>query len=293
MSRIPSEILMIEPGHRAAKRIKRDADYDAMLNYIGSAENADFAKIARIKKVLFVEGQDARILRRFSRRLGLENLSSEQKSPVFKLGGFSQWQRAETTIWAFKNLLDIEVATMCLFDKDYRSPEEVGNFIDYMGSSGIDCLVFERKEIENYLICPNAIAKSVAVRLERAGKDATSVNPEAITDIVDSISSDLKTSVSAHITSNVLRFAREQKSKEDDATIISRALATFEERWADFDGRCALVPGKEALKKVFGRIQEDFGVSITTAMIQEHMRPEEMGDELHRLLGQLDRFFAG
>lgn len=161
-----------------------------------------------------------------------------------------------------------------------------------MRSTGLECLVFEKKEIENYLISPNAIAKSVSVRLERAGKDTTSVTPEAITDIINSISSELKNSVSAHITSNVLRFAREQKSKEDDATIISRALATFEDRWAEFDGRCALVPGKEALKKVFGRIQEDFGVSITTAMIQDHMRPEEMSSELRGLLDQIDNFFA-
>lgn len=62
-----AELLTVEPGHRSAKRIKRDADYDEMLNYIGSAENADFAKIARNKKVLFVEGKDAKILRRFAK----------------------------------------------------------------------------------------------------------------------------------------------------------------------------------------------------------------------------------
>ncbi|MCE8440164.1 ATP-dependent nuclease, partial [Rhodovulum sulfidophilum] len=288
-----SEILMVEPDRRMAKRIKRDADYDAMLNYIGSAENADFAKIARIQKVLFVEGQDAKILRRFARRLGLENLASEQKSPVFQLGGFSQWRRAESTIWAFKNLLDIEVATMCLFDRDYRSSEEVQNFIAYMGSSDLECRVFGRKEIENYLIIPKAISKSVSARLERAGKDAAAVTPEAISSIVDSIASELKNSVSAHITSNVLRFAREQKSKEDDATIISRALATFEDKWGKFEGRCTLIPGKETLKKIFQRIQENYGVSITIAMIQDQIRPEDLDDELREVLNQLDGFFAG
>lgn len=287
-----SEILMIDSNHRTAKRIKRDSDYDAMLDYLGSAENADFAKIAKIQKVLFVEGQDAQILRRFARRFNFENLALEQKSPIFQLGGFSQWRRAESTVWAFKNLLNIEVATMCLFDKDYRSVPETENFIGYMASSGLECLVFERKEIENFLICPIAICKAVAARLSRAGKDASIVTEAAICQIIDSVACDLKNSVSAHITSNVLRFEREQRSRDDDATIISRALTDFEGRWRNFDSRCALLPGKEVLKNVFGKVQHDYGVSITVAMIQDHMRPEDAGAEMISLLAQLDRFFS-
>lgn len=287
-----TEILMVEPNRRTAKRIKRDADYDAMLNYIGSAENADFAKIARIQKVLFVEGQDAKILRRFAKRLDLKNLASEQKSPIFQLGGFSQWRRAESTIWAFKNLLDIEVDTICLFDKDYRSHEEIQSFVSNMGAGGIESLVFKRKEIENYLICPRAIAKCVGLRLERAGKDSTGATKEKITEIIDTIAADFKNSVSAHITSNVLRFAREERSKDDNATIISRALSDFEVKWRDFSGRCALIPGKEVLKKVFQEIQDKYGVSITVAMIQDQIRLDDIDEDIRAILTRLDGFFT-
>lgn len=242
--------------------------------------------------VLFVEGQDAKILRRFAKRLGLANLSLEQKSPIFQLGGFSQWRRAESAIWAFKNLLDIEVDTICLFDKDYRSLEEITDFVEYMKVSGLQCVVFFRKEIENYLICPASIARAVAGRLERAGKDSAIATPEAFKALVEEISSDLKNSVSAHITSNVLRFARERKSPEDDATIISRALADFEAEWSNFEGMRRLAPGKELLRKLFERIQNDFSVSISVPQIQEQMRASEMDEELRNILGQLDAFFA-
>jgi hypothetical protein len=287
-----SEILVVEPESRTARRIKRDIDYDAMLSYIGSAENADFAKIARIRKVLFVEGQDAKMLRRFARRLGLESLSIEPKSPIFQLGGFSQWRRAETTVWAFKNLLDIEVDTICLFDKDYRSPEEVENFVNYMVDSGLQCVVFKRKEIENYLICSNSISRAVVARLDRAGKDFSKVSPDTITGYIEEIAVVFKTLVSAHITSNILRFAREQGSKEDDSTIISQALVDFETQWNNFEGMRQLVPGKELLKRLFDRIKTDFGVSISVAMIQEHMRSEDVGEEMRAILKQLDAFFA-
>lgn len=287
-----SEILMIEPSLKSARRIKRDSEYDSMLNYLGSAENADFAKIARIQKVLFVEGQDAKIIRRFANRLGLKNLSSEQKAPIFQLGGFSQWRRAESTVWAFKSLLGIEISMKCIFDRDFRSSLEMKKFTDDMKKGGLDCVVLQRKEIENYLLSPKAIAKAISFRLRRADKDPSVVSPEAISGMIDDISLDMKNYLSANITSNVLRFAREQGSKEDDSTVITRAIDEFEKLWSTFDGRRALIPGKEALKKIFDRVQKEYYVSITPAMVQEQMLPEDLGDELTKLLNQMDNFFA-
>jgi AAA15 family ATPase/GTPase len=110
------EIVVINPSYRSGKRIQSDAEYESMLNYIGSAENADFAKISRSKKIIFVEGHDARILRRIAKRLKLEALASDPQSPIFQLGGFSQWRRAEDTAWAFRNLLGVDVAISCVFD---------------------------------------------------------------------------------------------------------------------------------------------------------------------------------
>lgn len=286
-----SELLIVEPGNRTAKRIKRDADYDEMLNYIGSAENADFAKIARIKKVLFVEGQDAKILRRFAKKLRLEGLAYEQDSPVFTLGGFTQWKRAEATIWAFKNLLDIEVDILCLFDRDYRSDAEINDFIPYMAGKGLDCIVFRRKELENYLLCPPAIARSVAIRLRQASRDEAAVSENAIVEMIVAIGNDLKNLTSAQVTSNAMRFAREQRSADDDATTIANALASFDHEWAKFDGLCRLAPGKELLKRLFGEIQQVFGVSISIAMIQDQIKIEEVDKEFVEIAFRINGLF--
>lgn len=286
-----SELLIVEPGNRSAKRIKRDADYDTMLEYIGSAENADFAKIARVKKVLFVEGQDAKMLRRFANKLRKDRLASEQESPVFTLGGFTQWKRAEATIWAFKNLLDIEVDMLCLFDRDYRSDEEVKQFIEYMATRGLRCTVLRKKEIENYLLSPRAISRSIAVRLRQAGKDETVVSESVIIDLIVAIGGELRNMTSAQVASNAVRFAREQKSGVDDATIISSALTKFESEWAELDGLCRLAPGKDLLKRLFEKIQDRFGVSISIALIQEQIRADEIDKEMVSIVSQLDDFF--
>ncbi len=287
-----SEILIVEPTHRAAKRVKKDADYDAMLSYIGSAENADFAKITKIRKVLFVEGKDGKFLRRFARRCGYETLAEEAKSPIFQLGGFSQWRRAQTTVWAFKNLLDVEVETLCLFDKDYRSDAEIKEFVANMKASGLECLILDRKEIENYFLHPTAITKAISSRLKAANKDDADLSVDGIVKAIELAASKYKTEVSAHISSNALRFSRENGSREDDSTIISRALEDFETRWNTFDGKISLAPGKEVLKKVFDFSQTKFGVSITPAMIQEHMGLNDLDPYLLAVLDKAEQFFG-
>lgn len=223
--------------------------------------------------------------------MNLAKLSSEQSSPIFSLGGFTQWKRAEATIWAFRNLLDIEIDMLCLFDRDYRSEPEVENFIGDMAKRNLHCIVFQRKEIENYLLSPQAIARCLATRLRQAGKDDSVASVNAIIDLIVSIGDEQKNFTTAQITSNAMRFAREQRSGEDDASIISKSSAKFDAEWAEIDGLCRLAPGKELLKNLFGRIQANYGVSISVAMIQDHMRLDEIDEEIVDILNRLNRFF--
>jgi hypothetical protein len=286
-----SEILVVEPKAKAARRIKRDSDYDAMLNYLGSVENADFAKISRVKKVLFVEGQDAKLLRGFARKIGHDVLGDEQLSPIFQLGGFSQWRRAEATIWAFKSLLSIDIEVLCLFDRDFRCADEVDAHLKGLKAVGINAFILNRKEIENYLLAPEAIAKSVQKRLTERGSPTPEYTAIDAASMISSIAADLKNITSAHITSNELRYFKEQRSSLDDSTIISRALAAFETEWSTTDGICKLAPGKELLSKLFDDIQKKHKVSISSAQIRDNMKSDEIDAVLREILVNLDQFF--
>jgi hypothetical protein len=286
-----SEILVIEPKAKSARRIKRDSDYDAMLSYLGSVENADFAKISRVKKVLFVEGQDAKLLRGFARRIGLDVLADEQLSPIFQLGGFSQWRRAEATIWAFKSLLSIDIELLCLFDRDFRCANEIDAHLKSLKTVGINAFILNRKEIENYLLAPEAMSKAVQKRLTEKGSPGTEFTASDAASMIGSIAADLKNITSAHITSNELRYFKEQRSSLDDSTIISRALAAFESEWSTTEGICKLAPGKELLSKVFNDIQKKYKVSISSAQIRENLKSEEIDPVFRDILVKLDQFF--
>ena len=59
----------------------------------------------------------------------LDRLADSHSVPIVQLGGLSQWRRAAHAAWAFREVLDLDVAVFCLFDRDYRSDEEIAEFL--------------------------------------------------------------------------------------------------------------------------------------------------------------------
>ena len=283
------EILVVNPNSRSAKSIKGGNDYEEMLSYIGSAENADFAKISRVRKVVFVEGHDAKLLRRISRKIGLKKLAFDRDAPIFQLGGFSQWKRAKNTIWAFKELLGVEIEAICLFDRDYRSDVEVNDFVADIEVSGMECFVLDRKEIENYLLSPATIARTV--NLKKSGKVRDFQN-ENVIELIENEAQKMKTSVMAQISTNFLRYKKERRSSDDDSTILQQSMSDFETEWKTFNGKIRLAPGKELLKRVLQQIRETEEVSVSPLALASNIHKNEVPEEMINLLERIDTFFA-
>ena len=285
-----SEIVVVNPKNKTGKRIRGDQDYDQMLTYIGSAENADFAKISKVRKVIFVEGNDARLIRRIARQLKLNNLVSDQKAPIFRLGGFSEWRRAKNAVWAFKELLGVEIDTLCVFDRDYRSTDEANHFSAQMKKSGLESCVLSRKEIENYLLVPEAIAKAINLELSQKGKAPATVSSDEISDTIFELSAEHKIYVSGQLAAHSVRFARDHTPGKDEATLFVEAAKRFDDEWSAKDGRTKLCPGKDVLAALFMKVKKEHGVSLTQAKICAQLTPNLVDPELVSLLERLNGF---
>lgn len=285
------EILVVNQKNRSARRIRSDDEYESMLTYIGSAENADFARIAKAKKVIFVEGNDAKIIRSLARNFGLETLASDQLSPIFKLGGFTQWRRAQNTVWAFKELLGIDIEAECVFDRDYRSIEEASDFEAKMRAAGMGCEVLERKEIENYLLEPVTIARLANAQITKISNNAA-ISVEQIESMIEEICLEYEAEVFAHVFSNTQRFARESNSKADDSTLGTAAYKGFRKAWATSHGRLNYCPGKDVLSKLLVILKEQFGVKLSTLAIARSIKSTEIDAKLFALLTKLNDFMS-
>ncbi len=220
-----NEISIIEPRYKTNRRMKNEEEYPDILRYIGSSENAIFARLAKAKRVLFVEGNDIKLLRRFGGRLNLHGMSKIDSLSIIKLNGFSQWRRAVDSVWAFKNIAKLDIKAFCLFDRDYRSDEEVDDFVREMKENDVICRVLGRKEIENYLLDESVLAKIIQKRIKN------SVGVDEAREFFASCTEPLKTQVSSQRMANEIAILEKKRRSIDKGTVIKRFTDDFDFSW--------------------------------------------------------------
>lgn len=70
----PSEVLLVDKTKKSAKRITDLIGLQNVANIIGSTQNIHLTRLAKGKKVLFVEGLDRKLLGRFAQKVNLSEL---------------------------------------------------------------------------------------------------------------------------------------------------------------------------------------------------------------------------
>lgn len=285
-----SDIVSISRNYRSGKRISTDEDYTKLHRYIGSSENTDFARLARSKKVIFVEGKDGRIIRKLAKKLGLVNLADEQNTPIIQLGGFSQWRRAADAIWAFRNVLSLEIDAFCLFDRDYRCDEEVVDFVSDMEKRGISCEVLTGKEIENHILVENAFIKAIKKRLLQRGGDVERISEGKFRSFVLEISADMEESVRANRAKHYTDYFEKREPSVDRSSILFRHGKLFSGSWKKYEEMIFMIPGKETISRINEKMQSEFQVSVTESMIIDAINADDIDVDFLRMLRRLECF---
>jgi AAA domain, putative AbiEii toxin, Type IV TA system/AAA ATPase domain len=167
----PSEILLVDKKRRRALRLHDINDVQAAMERVGSVQNITLTRLARNRRVLFVEDDyDFGVVRQFARRLGLVELASGSDITSVPLGGFSLWERVVAMGWGLEKTLGSAMLLTAILDRDYRCDEEVADIVAELKKSLSFAFVHRRKEIENYLLVPNALQRAIE---EAAGERRT------------------------------------------------------------------------------------------------------------------------
>lgn len=282
----PGDVISTNARLRSGKRIATEEEYQALFNYIGSIENIEFSRLAKAGRIIFFEGHDKKILRKFASKLGSKGFLLDVDTLVLETGGFSQWRRVREVAWTFKNILKLEAEIFVLFDKDYRTGEEIDEFIKAMREEGLKCHVFSRKEIENYVLSVNLIERTANLRLKARG--LSELSTRAVTEIIDGLTGELKPHTASQIMAHKVRF--QQDKGKDISTIIKESTEEFVKQWAVIQTRLCLVSGKDFIASFSTFFQKKYGMSVTINMLLEQIQPEEIDLDLKEIISELDKF---
>ncbi|WP_108422656.1 ATP-dependent nuclease [Flagellimonas amoyensis] len=286
-----NDILLINKTNQSGKRIKDPSQLRDIFQVLGSNLNPVLTQIAKSKRVLFVEGKDFLVFSRISRLLGYDQVANRSDFAVVPVEGFNP-----TRLNAFKDGIEktigSKIKSAIIFDKDYRTNEEINSEIRALKNGNIFVHIHTRKEIENFLLIPKAIEKAIKQRIKEVNKRTgkTLEFDGDINEILASLTNEFKIGTQAQLQSHQFKFKKSLNPKLDESTIIESILGEFEIMWTSLETRLEVIPGKEFLSAINRKLQQDYRISLSQANIINALDIALIPEELKELIARIDRF---
>ena len=292
----PAEIVLIDKGRRAGQRL-RDVDaVQSVLDQLGSSQNITLTKLARNRRVLFVEDEyDFGIIRRFAQRLGYADLASGCDVTAVPSNGFSSWERVHALGWGIPRALGKNLLIAVVYDRDYWSTEHIGEIQKKLETSTAFVHFHARKEIENYLLVPSvfyrALTDALSEKKERGDVQKVAMPTEQdIRTLLAEITESEKSAVQAQYIARRQDFLRQSHSKLDLATAAQETLQFIDSKWRILEDRIEIVPGKLVLAALRQRVRERFSVNVSDHRVIGAFQLDEVPADLRRLIEGLESF---
>jgi hypothetical protein len=274
----PGSAVWIDRSRRNAERPKGDGALALMGRRLGSGYELGVGRALRSRVALFVEGDDAPILAHIGRRLGLKGVASSDEYATVPLGGFTRngvaGAFAETM-----STLGTQVHTYVVLDGDLRCEESRATQVAALEKVGARVHLWKRRELENYLLVPSAIAKVSGI----PEKDAIVLLDEALGAGRDEALVALQTT------------RLEERSRKGSSTsalapktVLINAAGELDQAWASTDGRLSVVDAKAAIRALNASLQLRGARTLNLHALAKALPATDVPDELRSVLESLE-----
>lgn len=251
-----------------------------VLEQLGSAQNLQLAKLWHARRCLLVEGNDFRYLSDFFDVLYPDDREGLAAIPTMAIGGWGGWPYAIGSAMLLQNSGGEHIAVYCVLDSDYHTSTQKAARRTQAARSQINLHIWSRKEIENYLLVPSVLQRLVADRVARRVAPPSEAEIEAkLNELALNRYDEVFDGISAEV------LADERGLGAAGANRTTRSL--LDSLWAEPVGRLSVVSGKSILASFFRWIQDEFGVSLTSAAVIRAMRPTEVHEEVRVFIDSL------
>jgi AAA15 family ATPase/GTPase len=286
-----NDILVINKSNQSAQRIKDPTQLIDIFRVLGSNLNPVLTQIAKSKRVLFVEGKDFSVFSKIARRLGKQQVANRSDFAVVPVEGFNP-VRLRAFKEGIEKTIGAKILSAVIFDRDYRSDYEVEEERKELEKINLFAHIHACKELENFLIIPDAIHKAINERLNelnrRTGKGVTF--NEEIHSLLEQISDDFKHKTQAQLQTHQFKFEKSIDPKISDSVIIEKILKDFEKKWADLEQRYKMLGGKEFFSSLNKVLQAMQGISITQGNVINFLQKSNIPEELKIIIDEIDVF---
>jgi hypothetical protein len=277
----PESILIVDRSKAQSGFAASLPAVQRVVEGVGSVHNLHLTRLWSSRRFLMVEGDDLGYIRRFQDAIHPESEVPFDTIPSMEINGWGGWNYAVGSSMFLENAGGEGIVVYCIFDSDFHTPEEIQRrYADAM-NRGVQLHVWERKEIENYLLVAGAIQRVIESGLPDGG---TAPSTRDIEMLIISIAEQLKDETFDNLASEL----QKQNRGWDTGSVNKRAREILNEHWTSRDGRVSLVSGKRALSLLSEICKQRFGVSFGAQRIARELRADELPPEVHRVIEAIE-----
>jgi hypothetical protein len=273
----PGSAIWIDKQRRSSVSAPSTGALAGLSEALGTQFKIELARALRARCALFVEGQDIKILRRLAAKVGASGVASETGIAVIPLRGFDRWEHVEPFAWMVDGLLDKAVKTVVVLDRDYRNEAQCRAVRERLRRIGIRCHVWQRKELESYLLDARVIGRM-------AGADE-----EWIEEALAEAAEQSEEHVFAQVTAEALR----QFPRDHQTQAVKEARRAFSELWKERATRKWVAPPDLVLRGLNRRLEKAGFDDVSFRALASEMSADEVPPEMVGFLDSVEEILAG
>ena len=277
----PENILVVDRDRKDAKFTTDIPQVQQVVDQIGGVENLQLARLWGSRRCIFVEGDDLMLMKQFQNKLFPRSVEAVDAIPNLSVGGWGGWNYVIGSSMLITSSVGQGIRSYCIFDSDYHTPSQIAARKREAQDRGVDLHIWKKKEIESYLLVPEAIHRTIAKRLRTPVRGLSAeVVAQKMFELADSLKDDVMDALASE-------FHSEDK-RGGAPTANKAARARLSACWSNPDERLSLVSGKELLTRLSEWAQTNYQVSFSPMAIARELKPEEVPTEIVGVMGAIE-----
>ena len=272
----PRQIVTVDKKSRKMQYANNYKAVQDVISNLGSEHNLSLVRLGNAKKCVFVEGKDIATLRKIQDILYPNAPVSVDQLPTVALGGWSRFNEALGAARLFYEETKGDIKTYCILDRDYHSDEEIHQLYLQADENHLVLHVWSKKEIENYLLAPKALARVAGIKQEGQEWDEFQ---EGLFHELDGLYTNIEGS-------KLNELCKIDRSKTPSIYLpeVRKWLAS---NWGTLEGRLSIACGKDVISIVNSWIKEKYNKSSSRSKIIAALRPEDIPFEMKQVISDL------
>lgn len=280
MSEVEAENILIIDKKKKSSIFASDfnAVQKTLLN-LGSIHNIALARLWSASKLLIVEGKDVDILKRLQNTLFKNSNEPFDAIPHMSIGGWGGWGRAIGSKIMLKNAGEENINVYCILDSDYHTKDEIDSRYMEASKNCIYLKIWEKKEIENYLVNPQAIKRLI---YKGSGKD---IEIGLIEQKIEFLVEGFRNEYLDLLMDKIHVESRRSGKFIEPSTARKEALDQLDELWKD---KYSIISGKSLIKQISNWVNIEYNTSINSNQLAQELKVDEIPDELKNVITKIE-----